>query len=249
MSSMPTTGHVIRRDCSLVIISVVVGLSGCDRSPSGEFRVIDQKAANLSPSEESVFGPDLTTAEIETPTVALNVANETMMSIPAEVSPRFPVPASALAIANERQVELIVRNKNFFKDLMTGALRLTFDDVNLLTVLNMEPVTDDAVSWMPEWLTSLEGKSIRVRGFMYPTFQAEDLEVFVLLRDNQECCFGPGAKIYDHILVKMKPGTTANYVPIQRSLDVVGQFKIDLQSANGSVYGLYVIEDAAVIVR
>ena len=29
---------------------------------------------------------------------------------------------------------------------------------------------------------------------------------FVLVRDNQECCFGPGAALYDCILVEMQPG-------------------------------------------
>jgi hypothetical protein len=113
----------------------------------------------------------------------------------------------------------------------------------------MDPVTDDAVSWMPDWLTKLNGKMIRIRGFMYPTFQADDLETFTLLRDSQECCYGPNAKIYDNIQILIKPGTTASYVPKERPIDVVGRFKIDLQSAKGYVFGLYVIEEASVITR
>ena len=34
---------------------------------------------------------------------------------------------------------------------------------------------------------------------------------FVLVRDNQECCFGQGAALYDCILVDMKQGKTAEY--------------------------------------
>jgi hypothetical protein len=47
----------------------------------------------------------------------------------------------------------------------------------------------------------------------------------VLVRDNQECCFGPGAAIYDCILVEMKPGLTAEYSI--RPVAVEGIFGID----------------------
>ncbi len=43
--------------------------------------------------------------------------------------------------------------------------------------------------------------------------------------------------------------TTTDYVQINRSLDVMGRFKIDMQSENGQIYQLFTIEDASVIPR
>ncbi len=231
-------------------VSLTAALSGCGSTSLDEYRVVDQSVAISARSEQADSGRDAKKDAAEAPVDALRVENGAMLSVRPEMAANTSdVAVSALEISNPRRVELLVPQKSFSKDRKTGALRITYDDLNLLTVLNMEPVTDDAVSWMPAWMTSLNGQMVRVRGFMLPTFQVEGLEGFALLRDNQVCCYGPGAKIYDHILVKMKEGTTARYVPLQESLDVVGRFKIDLQSAGESVFQLYVIEDAVVISR
>ena len=37
------------------------------------------------------------------------------------------------------------------------------------------------------------------------------LTVTVLVRDNLECCFGPGAALYDCVMVRMNPGKTTNF--------------------------------------
>ena len=47
---------------------------------------------------------------------------------------------------------------------------------------------------------------------------------FVLVRDNQECCFGPGAALFDCILVEMQEGDTAEYTI--RPVAVTGTFNI-----------------------
>ncbi len=39
-----------------------------------------------------------------------------------------------------------------------------FDDIDLLKVLNMDPVTPDAVEKMPSWLRSLDGRRVRFAG-------------------------------------------------------------------------------------
>ena len=45
---------------------------------------------------------------------------------------------------------------------------------------------------LPERVTSLVGQHIRIRGYILPSFQQTGLTQFVLVRDNMECCFGPG---------------------------------------------------------
>src|SRR5262245_33959980 len=41
-------------------------------------------------------------------------------------------------------------------------------------------------------IESMNGQKIRIRGYILPTPQQHGIRQFVLVRDNQECCFGPG---------------------------------------------------------
>ncbi len=58
---------------------------------------------------------------------------------------------------------------------------------------------------------ALEGKRIYLKGYMYPQRQTEELTTFLLLKDNQECCFGGQPELYDMIGVKMEEGQTVDY--------------------------------------
>ena len=57
----------------------------------------------------------------------------------------------------------------------------------------------------------MAGQKIRIRGYILPTAQRAGIREFVLVRDNQECCFGQGAALYDCILIDMNKGKTAQY--------------------------------------
>ena len=97
----------------------------------------------------------------------------------------------------------------------------TFDD------LQFEMETDGAYerNMLTEKVEQMFGTPIRIRGFILPTTQQHGLEQFVLVRDNQECCFGPGAALYDCIVVDMVPGKTANFSV--RPVTVEGVFGYD----------------------
>lgn len=150
--------------------------------------------------------------------------------------------------AVHREIKLLVPEKTFSAEGPEGALRISYDDLDLLKVLNMEPVPEDAVSHFPRWLSELDGERVRVRGFMYPTFQESGLTGFVLARDNQICCFGRNPKIYDLIEVSMRDGVTTNYIQ-GRPFDVVGVFHIRPDADEGELYQLYQIDDAIVVDR
>ena len=158
-------------------------------------------------------------------------------------------PAASAGDAKPNPIELLIKDKKFQTESKTGALRVSFDDLDLLKVLNMDPVVVDADELMPDWLKGLNGKPIRIRGFMYPTYETEGIERFVLARDNQICCFGRDPKIYDLVQVDMKAGKTTNYIPATRAFDVVGTFRIKMMAEDGKPYGLYQIEQATVIDR
>jgi hypothetical protein len=125
-----------------------------------------------------------------------------------------------------------------------GALRISFDDFDLLKILNLDPVPPDAPERLPKWLKDLDGKRIRVRGFMYPPFQDTDIRGFVLARDNQICCFGRTPKEYDLVEVFLRKGKSTHYIQ-NRPFDVVGVFRI--KSEIEKYTAMYELEDALVI--
>jgi hypothetical protein len=83
----------------------------------------------------------------------------------------------------------------------------TFDDLRFEMKVG-EPFRR---SMLTRQIEAMTGQRIRIRGYILPTPQRAGIKQFVLVRDNQECCFGPGAALYDCILVDMKKGKTAEY--------------------------------------
>lgn len=75
-------------------------------------------------------------------------------------------------------------------------------------------------------IESLHKKTIRIRGYILPAsvFKQSGFKEFVLVRDNMECCFGPGAALYDCIIVQMEKGRTADFST--RPVAVRGKFEI-----------------------
>ena len=77
---------------------------------------------------------------------------------------------------------------------------VTFDDIQLDLKKN-DPYTPDLLT---EKVKKLDGRPIKIRGYILPGFQQAGIKQFVLTRDNKECCFGPGAALHDCILVEMQ---------------------------------------------
>ena len=256
---------------------IAVVLPGCGQTDLSEYRPVKQTSQHSSQAESTATVASIPNATPQTSAdsvddprnaieenlpvsalVPVNVIDGASVSNLLKGMSSGPVaenkviqPASATNSGSDkpRSVELLIPDKTFQKDNASKAWRVSYDDLDLLKVLNLEPVTSDAVDLMPAWLRELSGQRIRIRGFMYPTFEAEGLERFVLARDNQICCFGREAKVYDLVQVDLRPGKTTRYIPPTRAFDVVGQFKIDLISVDGKPFGLYYIEDAEIIER
>lgn len=83
----------------------------------------------------------------------------------------------------------------------------TFDDLRF----EMTPGGKFHRSMLTRQIEALSGQRIRIRGYILPTPQRSGIKTFVLVRDNQECCFGQGAALYDCILVDMQPDKAAEY--------------------------------------
>jgi hypothetical protein len=102
-----------------------------------------------------------------------------------------------------------------------GIVESTFDDLKF----EMDKTAMFERSMLTPKVESLFGKRIRIRGYMFPTLQKRGIKQFVLVRDNMECCFGPGAALYDCVLVTMEPGKTAEYSI--RPIAVEGTFQLE----------------------
>ena len=110
----------------------------------------------------------------------------------------------------------------------------TFDDLRFDIAVG-EPFRREM---LPESIEAFDGKPIRIRGFILPTPQKRGIKQFVLVRDNQECCFGPGAALFDCILVEMNEGETAEYTI--RPVAVTGTFGIqEILGPDGKHLAIY----------
>jgi hypothetical protein len=92
-------------------------------------------------------------------------------------------------------------------------------------------------SMLTKQIEAMDGQKIRIRGYILPTAQQRGIKQFVLVRDNQECCFGQGAALYDCILVEMQPGKTAEFSI--RPVAAEGVFKIQEFVVNGKHMAIY----------
>lgn len=114
---------------------------------------------------------------------------------------------------------------------------ITFDDIKL----DVEKGTPFSRGQLTPQVTALDGRRVRIRGYILPSFQQTGLTQFVLVRDNQECCFGPGAALHDCVVVRMLPGHTADFSI--RPVAVAGTFRIDeLRGPDGTHLAIYALE-------
>lgn len=165
-----------------------------------------------------------------------------------------------VADGKPRKPEILIKRKDFKREGDNAALRVSFDDIDLLKVLNMELVSADCIELMPEWLSKLDGKRIRIRGYMHPFAAISDKIVeFPLARDTEICCFGRNPKMYDIIQVKMKTGVSTPFIDL-KPFDVEGVLRIKLDDGfTGEVPpsedeypqfgGLYYLDDAVIVKR
>lgn len=104
--------------------------------------------------------------------------------------------------------------------LSDRTLAQTFDDIKF----DIQPDAPFDREMLTDQIESLVGKRIAIRGYILPSAR-DKLRDFVLVRDDQECCFGPGAALYDCILVEMAPGEVADFS--LRPVAVEGVFRVE----------------------
>ncbi|NCA11786.1 DUF3299 domain-containing protein [bacterium] len=120
----------------------------------------------------------------------------------------------------------------------SAAIRdISFDDIKF----DMEKGAPFTRDLLPKRVADLDRERIRIRGYILPSFQQTGLSQFVLVRDNMECCFGPGAALYDCVVVRMQPGKTANFSI--RPVAVAGTFRLqELRGPDGKHLAIYALD-------
>ena len=119
-------------------------------------------------------------------------------------------------------------------------LNTNFDDIKF----DIEKDGEFKRSMLTEKIEDLNGKKIKIRGYMLPAFQQDGIKQFVLVRDNMECCFGPGAALYDCILVEMTGSARAKYTT--RPVAVEGRFTIQQYKPGKRLLAIYHLDGTSV---
>lgn len=194
----------------------------------------DQETRPESPPQEAV-------PAAETPTPEAGIVSGDEPSAPAGVAERTSAPTGPRQIVRPPEVSAPRGRPSMITSARSSRPNsrheLSFDDIKF----EMEKGAPYDPELLTDKIRSYEGKKIRIRGYILPGFQERGITEFVLVRDNMECCFGPGAALYDCILVQMAPGKTTSYS--YRPIAVEGVFEIEtFEGPDGYPLAIYRIQ-------
>ncbi len=120
-------------------------------------------------------------------------------------------------------------------------LQLTFDDL----VFPMDKNDHFKRSMLSKDHDRLDQRKVSISGFIRPSARQSGLDKFVFVRDNMECCFGPGAALYDCILVKLADGQSTDYTV--RPVTIEGDFYIkEFTGPNGKTWAIFRMKNGQV---
>lgn len=88
-------------------------------------------------------------------------------------------------------------------------------------------VEEDGVGRVHPDVEALDGKQIFLKGYIYQTGRVKDLGSFLMVKDNQDCCFGANPALTDRVGVVMKDGKTINYHA--GKVAIAGTFRLNPQ--------------------
>jgi hypothetical protein len=90
---------------------------------------------------------------------------------------------------------------------------------------------------IPADVKAMSEQIIRVRGFMIPMDQAENITTFALVPDLFACCFGQPPQIQHTIVVRTPKGKAVGYYPDE--IVVEGTLKVEEKKEDGFVISVF----------
>jgi hypothetical protein len=85
----------------------------------------------------------------------------------------------------------------------------------------------------PETIKKLDGRKVRLTGFMYPLQEGKSIQYFCLLRTTQTCCYGPRPQYNQYVFVEMEKATDFYRLD---PVSCVGKFRVDPAPDEGFIY-------------
>lgn len=98
-------------------------------------------------------------------------------------------------------------------------------------------VQKDGVTSVNPDVMKIDKQKVFLKGYMYPTRNDKDLQTFVLVKDNQQCCFGGQPDVKDMILVEMQGNKRADFY--SGLVSVAGEFKAEAPRQVGDLHPVY----------
>ncbi len=118
---------------------------------------------------------------------------------------------------------------------------ITFDDLKF----EMEKGEKFERKLLTDSINGLAGQKLKLKGYIRPSIRQKDLTKFIFVRDDKECCFGPGAALYDCVLVTLKEGNKSDYTV--RPITIEGEFFLkEYTGPDGRVWAVYRMKDGEV---
>lgn len=174
--------------------------------------------SRISPAAQTASrGTAVATTETAASPVAAEPEREATQT---EAGDQLATAAEAIPPAETKPAPAEVRPQQAAAAKYSGTRDINFDTIKF----EMKKEDPFVRSMLTPAIEKLVDSRIRIRGYILPSFQQTGITQFVLVRDNMECCFGPGAALYDCIVVEMTPGRSADFTT--RPVAVEGKFDI-----------------------
>lgn len=109
----------------------------------------------------------------------------------------------------------------------------------------LQPAEGAPPASIPDSARAMHGRTVLLKGYIYPGKQQTGLVQFLLVRDQGDCCFGGNPKITDRVLVQLADPAGIDFSP--RLTKVAGRFRVEpagTAELDGGV--LYHLDDAFV---
>ncbi len=97
---------------------------------------------------------------------------------------------------------------------------------------------------IPADVKALAGAKLRLRGFMIPMDQAENITQFALVPSLFACCFGQPPQIQHTIVVNTPKGKAVGYCPDE--IIVEGKLSVEEKKDDGYIVSIFQIETSSV---
>ncbi len=111
---------------------------------------------------------------------------------------------------------------------------ITFDDIKF----EMKKGDRFKRSMLTDSINDLVGKRLQLKGYIRPSIRQKGLSKFIFVRDDKECCFGPGAALFDCVLVTLASGKKSDFTVYP--ITVEGEFYLkEFKGPDGKIWAVY----------